>query len=332
MNIAFAGFRHSHILGLYSTAVENLDVNIVGCYENDVSARKNAEENYNIVFNYASYEDILDDKKVDAIAIGDYYGTRGQMVIAALQAEKHVICDKPICTDLDELKTIETLARKKDLKVCCMLDLRYMPQVSKVCELIKNGEIGDVLNVSFTGQHCLDYGNRPMWYFEDGKHGGTINDIAIHGIDLVRHITQKNLTKINFAKTWNAFAKEEPSFKDCGQFMVEMEDVSLMADVSYAAPKFCGILPTYWDFYLWGTLGMLKFNLQSNTIHIYKEKETVTECEECKPEYLRDFILEIQGTKTIMNTYDILESQRQVLKIQKFADRMEQTGKESHNV
>ena len=35
-----------------------------------------------------------------------------------------------------------------------------------------------------------------MWYFEEGKHGGTINDIAIHGIDLVRYLTGKNVTKI----------------------------------------------------------------------------------------------------------------------------------------
>ena len=53
-----------------------------------------------------------------------------------------------------------------------------------------------------------------MWYFEEGKHGGTINDIAIHGIDLLRFITGKEFTKVNFAKTWNAFADKEPEFKE----------------------------------------------------------------------------------------------------------------------
>lgn len=191
--------------------------------------------------------------------------------------------------------------------------------------IIQEGEIGDVLNISFTGQHCLDYGNRPGWYFENGKHGGTTNDIAIHGIDLVRFITGKNLTKINCAKTWNAFAQKEPEFKDCGRFIVEMENMSLMADVSYASPKFNGIMPTYWDFYFWGTNGMLKFNLKSSTIHIYKAEEQIIECGEKKPEYLKDFIMEISGNQTIMNTFDILESQRQVLKIQEFADNLPQS-------
>ena len=320
MNIAFAGFRHGHIFGLYNTVLNTPTLKLAGCFEKNSDARESAEKNYSVTFNYDTYQDILSDDSVDIVAIGDYYGIRGQMVISALQSGKHVICDKPICTSLRELDTIEALAREKDLKVCCMFDLRYMPQISEVCRIIKGGEIGEVLNASFTGQHCLDYGNRPGWYFEEGKHGGTINDIAIHGIDLVRFITEKNLTKINFAKTWNAFAKKEPEFKDCGQFIVEMENMSLMADVSYAAPKFDDILPTYWDFYFWGTDGMLKFNLQSNTIHIYKAEETVIECGELKPEYLRDFIMEIEGTKTIMDTFDILESQRQVLKIQEFAD------------
>jgi len=321
MNIAFAGFRHGHILGLYSSVLENKEVNLLGCFEENDNAKKAVESSHNIEFNYTSYEEILKDSDVDAIAIGDYYSKRGKMVISALQAGKHVICDKPICTDLAELEEIERLVKEKNLQLCCMLDLRYMSQIPKVCEIVNNGEIGEIINVSFTGQHCLDYGNRPEWYFEKGKHGGTINDIAIHGIDLIRFITKKNLTKINCAKVWNGFANKEPDFKDCGQFMAEFGEISLMADVSYAAPKFEGIMPTYWDFYLWGNKGMLNFNLKSNEIRIYKTEEKIIECEIRKTDYLNAFIKEINGEKTIMNTYDILESQRQVLLIQQFADR-----------
>ncbi|MBQ7109415.1 MAG: Gfo/Idh/MocA family oxidoreductase [Clostridia bacterium] len=319
-NIAFAGFRHNHIFGLYNTATENKEVNILGCFENNEEARQFAADTYNIDFNYNSYRELLDDAAVDIVAIGDYYGIRGKMVIEALKAGKHVICDKPICTDIAQLDEIEKLVKETGLQVCCMLDLRYMPQIPKVCELISSGEIGEIINASFTGQHCLDYGNRPGWYFEEGKHGGTINDIAIHGVDIVRFITGKNLTKVNFAKTWNAFAKEEPEFKDCGQFMAEMENMSLMADVSYAAPKFRGIMPTYWDFYFWGTKGMIKFNLKSSTIHIFKTDEEIIECAPSKTQYLQDFLLEIKGEKTIMNTLGILESQRQVLMIQRAAE------------
>ena len=319
MNIAFAGFRHYHIMTLYNMVKDDDSVTLTGCFEENADAKKAAENN-GVSFNYNSYEEILRDKNIEAVAIGDYYSKRGKMVIDALKAGKHVICDKPICTDLAELEKIEKLSKEKNLQVCCMFDLRYLPQIPKVCEIIKNGDLGKIVNITFTGQHCLDYGNRPMWYFEEGKHGGTINDIAIHGIDLLRFITGKEFTKVNFAKTRNAFADKEPDFKDCGQFVAELEDISVMADVSYAAPKFDGILPTYWDFYIWGTKGMLKFNYASNNIHIYKGTEEIIECADRKIDYLNAFALEIQGTSTMMNTADILKSQRQVLEIQKVAE------------
>lgn len=320
MNLAFAGFRHGHIMGLFRMATENEEVNLVGCFEENSDARKDAEAN-GVSFNYKTYDELLNDEKVEAVAIGDYYGNRGKLVIEALKSGKHVICDKPICTSLDELSEIEALAKEKNLKVACMLDLRYMSQVTKVKQMVKDGEIGEIKNISFTGQHCLNYGARPSWYFEEGKHGGTINDIAIHGIDLMRFVTGKNLTKVDFARTWNAFADKEPAFKDCGQFVVQMDGVSVMADVSYAAPKCNETLPTYWDFYLWGTEGMINFRLSEDVINLYKTEKTVIECEKRAHMHLNEFILETKGVSTDMNTFDVLESQRQVLLIQKEADK-----------
>jgi len=319
MNIAFAGFRHYHIMTLYNMVKDNDKVTLNGCFEENADAKKAAEKE-GVTFNYNCYEEILNDKNVEAVAIGDYYGKRGKMVIDALKAGKHVICDKPICTELSELDEIEKLSKEKNLQVCCMFDLRYLPQIPKVCEIVNSGEIGKIVNATFTGQHCLDYGNRPMWYFEEGKHGGTINDIAIHGVDLLRFITGNNFTEVNCAKTWNAFSEAKPDFKDCGQFMAKMGDISVMADVSYAAPKFNGILPTYWDFYLWDTKGMLKFAYMDSKIHIYKDVEEIIDYPERSIDYLNDFMLEIKGVKTIMNTEDILKSQRQVLEIQKAAE------------
>lgn len=319
MNIAFAGFRHGHIYGLYNKALSDENVNIIGCYEENADERKKIEEKKGISFTYKQYEEILNDEQVEAIAIGDYYAKRGRMVIEALKHGKHVICDKPICTSLEELKEIEKLSSEKHLQVCCMLDLRYMPQVEKVKEMIATGVIGKVHIISFTGQHFLNYSKRPKWYFEEGKHGGTINDIAIHGVDLVRYLTGKNLTKINCAKTWNAFAEGSPDFKDCGQFMVDMEDISVMADVSYAAPKYGEELPTYWNFCIWGTKGMIQFHAKEKNIRLYKDHEEIIECSATSSEYLQDFIDEVQGNETIMNTKDILESQKQTLMIQKYA-------------
>ena len=321
MNLAFAGFRHSHIFGLYESAKQSDSVNIVGSWEEHDETRKATEESYGIVFNYSTYDELLADKSVDAVAIGDCYGKRGNLAIEALKAGKHIILDKPICTTLSELDEIEKLSAEKGLKVCCMLDLRYVVPAQKVKELVENGEIGEVKTASFTGQHPLNYGVRPMWYFEKGMHGGTINDIAIHGVDLVSFITGKRLTSVEYARCWNAYADKEPDFKDCGQFVAKFEDLSLMADVSYAAPNYNGILPTYWDFCFWGTKGLIKFNYLERNIHIYKENESIIQYEDTAPGYLEAFEKEMCGEKTIMSTESVIASARDTLTIQQFADK-----------
>ena len=320
MNIAFAGFRHSHIYGLYKSAQENPEVTITGCCEENEEARREAEKMTGITFTYDNYEEVLKDPSVEAVAIGDYFQKRGGMIIAALKAGKHVICDKPLCTSLEELDEIERLVAEKNLQLCCMLDLRYMAQVQKAKEMIESGELGEIYTASFTGQHALNFENRPKWYFEDGKQGGTINDIAIHGIDLVRYLTGKNLTKVNMAKTWNAYADKAPNFMDAAQFMIEMDNMSLISDVTYAAPVFKGLLPTYWNFYFWGTKGMMNFRLSENSIHWFTDHEEIIECEPIAIDYLNAFMQEIKGVATMMNTQFILESQRQVLEIQKAAE------------
>ena len=124
MNIAFAGLRHGHIFGLYQKARSMDGVTVVGSWEADDAARAAAQTTITEPF-YDSYEALLADERVDAIAVGDYYGKRGQLIIRALKAGKHVIADKPICTSLSELDEIERLSKERKLCVSCMLDLRY---------------------------------------------------------------------------------------------------------------------------------------------------------------------------------------------------------------
>lgn len=208
----------------------------------------------------------------------------------------------------------------KNLKVCSMLSLRYTLPLLQVKEIIARGKIGKIHIASFTGQHCLDYNNREKWFFEKDKHGGTINDLGIHGIDAVRFVTGKNLTEINAAKVFNAYAPKGTNFCDSALFMVQMEDMALTGDVSYSAPKFKGMLPTYWNFQFWGTEGMLTFNYKEKQIHIFKDTETVIDAQTTAPDYWKDFEKELKDIPNALGTEEILHSQRQTLEIQKFAD------------
>ena len=329
MNIIFYGFRHGHILGCFQQAQANPDVTILAAIEENEPARKTAQEKLNFPIEADGYEKWLDDPQVDAVAIGGAYGDRGQAIINALQHGKHVISDKPVCTNLAELDEIRALAAKNNLKVGCLLDLRKIPAAAAAKALFESGRMGKVKNITFTGQHCIDYANRPGWYFEPGKHGGTINDIAIHGIDLIPYLTGTKINKAYCARTWNAFATRHPAFCDSATFMAETDNgAGILADVSYAAPKMVFSMPTYWNFEIWCEKGLVTFCCANPDITIYEDGSAAPEVIPGIPatsNMLDDFLAEIrQDTQCF--TDEVLTATETALRLQRLADLSKTNG------
>lgn len=323
MKIAFAGLRHDHIYLLYEMAMKNKQYEVTGGYEADDAARAVAEQ-HGLSCRYATYQELLADQDVEVVALGGCFGDRGSMAIQALQTGKHVIADKPLCTDLKELAEIEKLAREKHLVVSCMFTMRYEGNIIAVRNLIRSGALGKINNVYFGAQHPLMYGRRPGWYFEEGKYGGLINDIAIHGIDLLSYVFDLEFDKVESARCWNRFAKEQKDFKDSGQFMLSMKDnAGVIADVSYAIPD--GVefaLPYYWQFYVWGTEGTISFNYSSKEMQYYRngQKEPSLLKAENSSNYLDDFMKIVNREKdVILPMEDVFKSTRQTLLIQQAA-------------
>ena len=325
MNIAFASLRHGHIFALYEMALKHPEYTVTGAWEEDPAARTAAQEK-GVNCCYATLEELLADPAVEAVALGGCFADRGSAAIAALKAGKHVIADKPLCTSLEELDEIERLAKANGKTVSCMFTMRFEPAVLAVRQLVQRGDLGQINNVYFGGQHPLQYGRRPMWYFEEGKHGGVLNDIAIHGVDILDYAFGLRCAAVNAARCWNKFAEQAPAFKDSAQFMLSAQNgAGVLGDVSYAVPD--GVefaLPYYWQFFVWGTQGMAEFSLGKNRAVFYKkgQKEPV-ELAPVQPacDYLTDVLRVIRGeTDVILPMADVFAATRATLQLQKKAD------------
>lgn len=336
MNLAFVGFKHRHTGAIYQEAMADPNITVLGAWEDTEEGRALAD-GLGLTFNYPTLESVLNDPRVDAVCLGGSFGERGGEAIAALRAGKHVYADKPVCTSLAEIDEIEALASAKHLKVGCYLTLRFSQGIRNLREMIADGTLGEIGCINMTAQHPLQYGSRPMWYFAPGQHGGTINDIAIHGVDLVRFITGIGIKNVTAARTWNHFATEEPDFRDCGQFMAELDNgAGFMADVSYAAPASCGFsLETYWRMTFWGTRGVAEYKMKgAGTAGIDADSAvllqvalqgskgfTPMELKSYNVTGLGEFVREINGeTDLLINTEDVIRSSREVLTIQAAAD------------
>ena len=328
MRLAFIGFRHGHVMGLYRGAVAHAGVEVVAACEEDPQAAAALKAGGAVKLTHERMDDVLQRVECDAIAIGDYFARRGEIAIRALEAGKHVIADKPICTRLDELDRIGHLAAGKGRAVGCLLDLRDTAVFRTMRRIIREGTIGNVHTVLFTAQHPLMLGTRPAWYFEPGKHGGTINDIAIHATDLIPWLTGREIIDVVAARAWNARLPQHPHFQDAAQLMLRLDNNGgAFGDVSYLSPDDLGYTaPQYWRVTCHGSEGVVEADYNAKSISLAaRGDKTVREIplDPAKPDgCLEAFMNEIAGRiePGALTTADVLRASRVALLAQQAAD------------
>lgn len=324
---AFIGFRHPHIRDMYTRCANRPDVQIVAACEEDAATR-DAMAGGDVAITHTSHQQMLAEVDCDVVAIGDYYSKRGELILAALAAGRHVMGDKPLCTSLAELDQIEALASRQGRIVSGMLDMRDGPVFLTLRRLVQEGEIGRVQAISFNGQHPLKFGVRPAWYFEPGLHGGTLNDIAIHAIDLIPWVTGQSWQTLNAARCWHAGPTGAEHFAGCAQAMLTLSDgAGVLGDVSYLSPdSFDYTLKIYWRFTFWGEGGYLECSYNGDVVQLFKNGEKEIRRVQLDPGqpggYLDSLLQEINGQTDNLHlpSADVLRATRLGLTIQQAAD------------
>lgn len=147
----------------------------------------------------ADYRDILRDPAIDAVHICTPNAQHYSMAKDALQAGKHVICEKPLTTTVAEAQELVSLAAKQGLRNCVCHNLRYYPMVQQMRRLREAGDLGEILVVQGTySQDWLLYDTDWNWRV-DAKAGGAsrcMADIGSHWFDMVEHVTGLRVTSL----------------------------------------------------------------------------------------------------------------------------------------
>lgn len=138
------------------------------------------------------FREVLRDSSIDAVHICTPNAQHFTMVKDALEAGKHVLCEKPLTTTVAESVELDALAARKGLRNCVCHNLRYYPQVQQMRRLREDGELGEILVVQGTySQDWLLYDTDWNWRV-DSKAGGPsrcMADIGSHWFDMAEHVT-----------------------------------------------------------------------------------------------------------------------------------------------
>ena len=130
------------------------------------------------------YREILADKSIDAVLICSSTDTHAKISIEAIEAGKHVFCEKPVDHDVDKILEVKAALAKSNVKYQVGFNRRFDHNFEAVRDAIASGKIGhlDVLKIC-----SRDPGAPPVEYIKVS--GGIFLDMTIHDFDMVRFLS-----------------------------------------------------------------------------------------------------------------------------------------------
>ncbi|MGA7321299.1 MAG: Gfo/Idh/MocA family oxidoreductase [Candidatus Sulfotelmatobacter sp.] len=147
----------------------------------------------------ADYREILRDPAIDVVHICTPNAQHFSMAKEALQAGKHVICEKPLATSVEEGEELVSIAERQGLRNCVCHNLRYYPMVQQMRRMREDGDLGEILVVQGTYfQDWLLYDTDWNWRV-DAKAGSPsrcMADIGLHWFDMAEHVTGLCVTSL----------------------------------------------------------------------------------------------------------------------------------------
>jgi predicted dehydrogenase len=145
------------------------------------------------------YRELLSDPAIDAVHICTPNALHFPMAKAAMEAGKHVLCEKPLALTSAQAQKLVRIARERNLVNCTCHNLRYYPQVQNMRRLHEAGELGEIHTVQGTySQDWLLYHTDYNWRIERRLNGPsrTFADIGTHWCDMVEHITGLRISSL----------------------------------------------------------------------------------------------------------------------------------------
>jgi predicted dehydrogenase len=143
---------------------------------------------------------------IDVVDICTPNNVHAEIAIAAAEAGKHIICEKPLARTVDEARAMAAAVKKAGVIHMVAFNYRRTPAVALARKYIEDGRIGKILN--FRGTYLQDWSADPdgplSWRFQKKIAGsGTVGDIATHVVDLAHYLVGPIETVNAITTTYN---------------------------------------------------------------------------------------------------------------------------------
>jgi predicted dehydrogenase len=179
---------------------------------------------------YGSYEALLNDPEIDVIYNPLPNHLHAAWTIKAVEAGKHVLCEKPLALNVEEVNAMQESARKHGRVVAEAFMYRHHPQTLKVQEVVRNGSLGDLrlIRGSYTYMQSRERDVR----LDPAMGGGSLWDVGCYPISYARSVIGTNPLEV-FG--WQVIGPTGVDVTFVGQLRFD-HDVYAQVDSSFVTP------------------------------------------------------------------------------------------------
>jgi predicted dehydrogenase len=191
-------------------------VSIAGRDEQAVAA---AAARYGFQRYVTDWRELVADPDVELLDNGGPNNLHAEPTIAAAEAGKHVICEKPLGRTADESYEIWQRVAATGVKHMTAFNYRFVPAVRLARQMIEAGELGEIYH--FRGRYLQEWGSTTaeVWRFErDAAGSGAIGDLGAHVIDLARYLIGEIETIAASTRTFVPGREVDDAFEAVAEF------------------------------------------------------------------------------------------------------------------
>lgn len=192
IGIGIISFAHGHAAIYCQRMAEYDDVKLVACWDDNITRGQEMAGKFGMRFS-PHLEDLLANPEVHAVIITNETVHHPEMIVAAAEAGKNILCQKPLALTLDDCDRIISVVEKTGVKFMMAYQMRRDPSNIKLKEIMDQGLLGRISLLR--RRHCIpvllnpSFVNGPSrWHFDPAQNMGMFMDDASHATDFIHWI------------------------------------------------------------------------------------------------------------------------------------------------
>jgi predicted dehydrogenase len=265
LGYAFMGKAHSHAYRTlaYMAWPPPMLPRLVSIAGRDADAVGAAARRYGFERHVTSWTELVEDPEVELFDNSGPNNLHSEPTVAAAEAGKHVVCEKPLGRDASESYEIWQRVARTGVVHMCAFNYRFVPAVRLARALIEAGELGEIHH--FRGRYLQEWGatDAEAWRFDKKAAGsGALGDLGAHVIDLARYL----VGEIAAVSAITATFKPGRSVDDAFEAVAEFEGGAVG---TIEASRFAPGRKNAFSWEINGSRGSLAFDLEDlNVLHV----------------------------------------------------------------